>query len=93
MGRGGTNLQELETRTATQSSIPKANENDDKITISGPKDGIEKAMHEIQLISDVQSKQVLFILGRCQHDSKNSVKSKVMTGFIDILNSYQLLGL
>lgn len=71
MGRGGTNLQELETRTATQISIPKANENDDKITISGPKDGIEKAMHEIQLISDVQSKQVLFILGRCQHDSKN----------------------
>ena len=84
-------MQELETRTATQISIPKANENDDKITISGPKDGIEKAMHEIQLISDVQSKQVLFILGRCQHDSKNSVK--VMTGFIDILNSYQLLGL
>ena len=52
-------MQELETRTATQISIPKANENVDKITISGPKDGIEKAMHEIQLISDVQSKQVL----------------------------------
>jgi len=62
LGRGGTNLQELETRTATQISIPKANENDDKITISGPKDGIEKAMHEIQLISDVQSKQAYEVL-------------------------------
>merc|ERR1712228_181287 len=53
---------ELETRTATQISIPKANENVDKITISGPKDGIEKAMHEIQLISDVQSKQAYEVL-------------------------------
>merc|ERR1712061_842287 len=62
LGRGGTNLQDLETRTATQISIPKANENVDKITISGPKDGIEKAMHEIQLISDVQSKQAYEVL-------------------------------
>ena len=51
-------MQELETRTATQISIPKANETMDKITITGPKDGIEKAVHEIQLISDRQSKQV-----------------------------------
>ena len=60
LGRGGTNLQDLETRTATQISIPKANDNTDKITITGPKDGIEKAVHELQLISDVQSKQVQF---------------------------------
>ena len=60
LGRGGTNLQDLETRTATQISIPKANDNTDKITITGPKDGIEKAVHELQLISDVQSKQVGF---------------------------------
>lgn len=62
LGRGGTNLQELETRTATQISIPKVNDNVDKITISGPKDGIETAMHEIQLISDVQSKQAYEVL-------------------------------
>ena len=58
LGRGGSNLQELETRTATQISIPKATDNTDKITITGPKEGIEKALHEIQLISDRQSKQV-----------------------------------
>merc|ERR1739844_445897 len=62
LGRGGTNLQDLETRTATQISIPKANDNTDKITITGPKDGIEKAVHEIQLISDVQSKQAYEVL-------------------------------
>ena len=43
---------------STQISIPKANDNTDKITITGPKDGIEKAVHELQHISDVQSKQV-----------------------------------
>merc|ERR1711972_510915 len=62
LGRGGTNLQDLETRTATQISIPKANDNTDKITITGPKDGIEKAVHELQLISDVQSKQAYEVL-------------------------------
>jgi len=62
LGRGGTNLQELETQTATQISIPKVNEATDKITITGPKDGIEKAVHEIQLISDLQSKQAYEVL-------------------------------
>jgi len=62
LGRGGTNLQDLETRTATQISIPKANDNTDKITITGPKDGIEKAVHELQQISDVQSKQAYEVL-------------------------------
>merc|ERR1711881_337080 len=47
---------------ATQISIPKANENSGKITITGPKDGIEKAVHEIQLISDLQSKQAYEVL-------------------------------
>merc|ERR1711881_78177 len=47
---------------ATQISIPKVNENTDKITITGPKDGIEKAVHEIQLISDLQSKQAYEVL-------------------------------
>jgi len=62
LGRGGSNLQDIETRTATQISIPKVNENSDKITVSGPKDGIETAIHELQLISDVQSKQAYEVL-------------------------------
>merc|ERR1712241_599248 len=37
--------------------MPKATEQNDKITISGPKEGIDKAIHEIRKISDEQSKQ------------------------------------
>ena len=62
MGRGGSNLQELETKTATQISIPKATDNTEKITITGPKEGIDKALHEIKLISDRQSKQVMSVI-------------------------------
>ena len=62
MGRGGTKLQELEAKTSTKIQIPKANESADKITISGPKEGIEKALHEIRIISDEQSKQSYEVL-------------------------------
>jgi len=57
LGKGGAKLQELERNTATKITIPKANEANDSISISGPKDGIERALHEIQTISDEQSKQ------------------------------------
>merc|ERR1711962_257384 len=57
LGKGGTKLQELEKNTATKITIPKPSETSDLITIVGAKDGIDKAMHEIQLISDEQSKQ------------------------------------
>jgi len=62
LGRGGTKLQELEQRTSTKISMPKVTETTDLITITGPKDGIEKAMHEISLISDQQSKQAYEVL-------------------------------
>jgi len=57
LGKGGTKLQEMEKNTATKITIPKSADNSDVITIVGAKDGIEKAMHEIQMISDEQSKQ------------------------------------
>jgi polyribonucleotide nucleotidyltransferase len=57
LGRGGAKLQELEQQTATKITMPKATEQNDKITISGPKEGIDKAIHEIRKISDEQSKQ------------------------------------
>ena len=50
-------MQELEQQTATKITMPKATEQNDKITISGPKEGIDKAIHEIRKISDEQSKQ------------------------------------
>jgi len=57
LGKGGVKLQEMEKNTATKITIPKPTDPSDAITIVGAKDGIEKAMHEIQLISDEQSKQ------------------------------------
>jgi len=57
LGKGGAKLQELERNTATKIIIPKVNEDNASVSISGPKDGIERALHEIQMVSDEQSKQ------------------------------------
>jgi len=57
LGKGGSKLQELERATSTKISIPKANEQSDAITVAGNKEGIEKALHELRIISDEQSKQ------------------------------------
>lgn len=57
LGKGGLKLQDMEKNTATKITIPKSGDNSDVITIVGAKEGIEKAMHEIQLITDEQSKQ------------------------------------
>ena len=54
LGKGGSRLQELEAKTATKISMPKANDASDKITITGTKEGIEKAIHEIRVTSDEQ---------------------------------------
>lgn len=62
LGKGGVKLQDLEKRTATKITIPKTNESNDTVTISGPKEGIEKAIHEIRIISDEQSKQAYEVL-------------------------------
>lgn len=61
-GKGGSRLLELEQRTATKISIPKAGEATDKITVTGPKECIDKAVHEINIISDQQSKQTYEVL-------------------------------
>ena len=62
LGKGGAKLQDLEKRTATKITIPKSSDNSDAINISGPKEGIEKALHEIRIISDEQSKQAFEVL-------------------------------
>ena len=54
----GSKLQELERPTATMITIPKAQDSTEgAITVVGARDGIEKALFEIQKISDEQSKQ------------------------------------
>lgn len=52
LGRSGLRLKELEKATATKITIPRQNEESDVITITGPKEGIDKAVHEISIISD-----------------------------------------
>nr|CAB3252263.1 vigilin [Phallusia mammillata] len=56
LGKGGKNLQKLELDTATKIMIPRTEEQSNTITISGTQEGIHKARHEIQLISDEQAK-------------------------------------
>jgi predicted PilT family ATPase len=56
LGPKGKKLADLELKTATKISIPRAEENSDLVTITGTRDGIERARHEIQLISDEQAK-------------------------------------
>ncbi|CAL8135568.1 unnamed protein product [Orchesella dallaii] len=57
LGPKGEKLNKLEKQTATKISVPRPNEDSNVITIVGPREGIEKAEHEIRLISDEQSKQ------------------------------------
>lgn len=47
----------MEKHTATKISVPNMNDESDLITITGPKEGIEKAEHEIRVTSDQQSKK------------------------------------
>jgi len=56
IGKQGAVLRELQEKTCTSIQIPKSEANSDVITITGPKDGIEQAIHEIQIICDEQSK-------------------------------------
>ena len=56
LGQKGKKLAQLELETATKINIPRTEENSDEIKIFGSKEGIEKARHEIQLISDEQAK-------------------------------------
>lgn len=87
MGKGGAKLQELETKTATKISIPKASDSSDKITVTGPKDGIDKALHEIRIISDEQVshlnwiffKNTLFILVLINDDTIYLELSRIQT--------------
>lgn len=56
LGLKGKRLGELELLTATKITIPRQEDPSDVITISGTKDGMERARHEIQVISDEQAK-------------------------------------
>jgi rRNA processing protein Krr1/Pno1 len=54
IGPKGKKLAELELQTQTKITIPRTEENTDQVLIVGTKEGIERARHEIQCISDEQ---------------------------------------
>uniref|UniRef100_A0A673FWN5 Vigilin n=1 Tax=Sinocyclocheilus rhinocerous TaxID=307959 RepID=A0A673FWN5_9TELE len=59
IGKNGEKLQELELKTATKIAIPRSDDPNANIRITGTKEGIEKARHEIQLISAEQDKRAV----------------------------------
>ncbi|XP_062305894.1 vigilin [Osmerus eperlanus] len=59
IGKSGEKLQELELRTATKIGVPRPDDVSANIRITGTKEGIEKARHEILLISAEQDKRAV----------------------------------
>ncbi|KAK7093511.1 hypothetical protein V1264_007247 [Littorina saxatilis] len=56
LGKAGKKLQELELCTATKITVPRADDISELIKITGTKEGIEKARHELECISEEQAK-------------------------------------
>lgn len=54
IGKNGEKLQDLELKTATKIQIPRPDDPSNQIKITGTKEGIEKARHEVLLISAEQ---------------------------------------
>ncbi|XP_040437486.1 vigilin-like [Falco naumanni] len=54
IGKKGEKLQDLKLKTATKMQVPRPDDPSNQIKISGTKEGIEKARHEILLISAEQ---------------------------------------
>lgn len=59
IGKNGEKMQELELKTATKIQIPRPDDSSNQIKISGTKEGLEKAKHEILLISAEQVTQII----------------------------------
>lgn len=56
LGKNGAKLKSLENLTATRISVPRHDDPTDFIKITGTKEGLDRARHEIQMISDEQAK-------------------------------------
>uniref|UniRef100_A0A7N5K879 Vigilin n=1 Tax=Ailuropoda melanoleuca TaxID=9646 RepID=A0A7N5K879_AILME len=59
IGKNGEKLQDLELKTATKIQIPRPDDASNQIRITGTKEGIEKARHEVLLISAEQDKRAV----------------------------------
>ena len=54
LGKNGAKLKSLENLTATRITVPRHDDPTDFIKITGTKEGLDRARHEIQMISDEQ---------------------------------------
>ncbi|CAK1552035.1 unnamed protein product [Leptosia nina] len=59
LGKQGVKLKKLEKMTATKVTVPSIADNSEIITITGTKEGIETAEHEIRVCSEEQSRKAL----------------------------------
>lgn len=50
LGKNGKKLNDLQTATSTRITVPRQNEDSEIVRIIGPKEGIEKVIHEIQVV-------------------------------------------
>ncbi|XP_024879874.1 vigilin-like [Temnothorax curvispinosus] len=57
LGKQGQRLKDLQQKTATKITVPRRQDQSDIITITGTKKRIEKAEHEIRVISDAKSRK------------------------------------
>lgn len=81
LGKQGQKLKDLEKNTATKINVPHINDNSDIITITGTKEGIEKAEHEIRVISDEQSRRAseTVIIPKIYHPFIAGASNETMT--------------
>ena len=79
LGKAGTRLQKLELETATKITIPRPDERSNEVTIVGAQEGVQKARHEIQLISDEQVSNRLFTV---THFQKSFIRSDDVTNAV-----------
>jgi rRNA processing protein Krr1/Pno1 len=54
LGQKGKHLEQIELMTSTKITVPRAEDNSNEIIIRGTKEGIERAKHELQTITDEQ---------------------------------------
>lgn len=62
LGKAGQKLKDLEKNTATKIHVPNMHDTSEIITITGTKEGIEKAEHEIRVLSEEQSRKAFEIV-------------------------------
>ena len=61
IGREGAKLHSIELSTATKISVPRSEDSSEVVKIVGTKEGVDKARHQIQVISDEQVKYMCVV--------------------------------